>query len=347
MVFVWIITGLVLSFFVADYALRSYAKYKIADLFENVPPFNVVAEAEIPDCRPLTITTSDGLRLSGGLHWPDREHPLGLVIFFPELSGNHLMARRYCDALLSDGYAILGFDFRNQGRSEHQPGYQPIHWVTEFEMRDVAAVLEYIEADSDLDSLPLIAFGVSRGGVAAILSGCRYPRIQAVIADSSFGTMSMALNFVDRFVRYVIPGWLYNLLPDWHIRLALRQGISISQRRRKCTYQHIEDEATGISQTPVLLISGKRDSYVTSKVAQDLQAVIGGNAQLWMVDHAKHNMARATATTEYDRRILAHCAEALGLPDRSAAPKTAAAQTDLPVDSQLTPKPEIAANSVH
>ncbi|MBL8816237.1 MAG: alpha/beta fold hydrolase [Planctomyces sp.] len=347
MVFVWIITGLVLFFFVADYALRSYAKYKIADLFENVPPFNVVAEAEIPECRPLTITTSDGLRLSGGLHLPERDHPLGLVIFFPELSGNHLMARRYCDALLTAGYAILGFDFRNQGRSEHQAGYQPIHWVTEFEMRDVAAVLEYIEADSDLDSLPLIAFGVSRGGVAAILSGCRYPRIQAVIADSSFGTMSMALNFVDRFVRYVIPGWLYELLPDWHIRLALRQGIAISQHRRNCTYQHIEDESAGISQTPVLLISGKRDSYVTSHVAQDLQAVIGPNAQLWMVDHAKHNMARATATAEYDRRIVSHCAQALGVPEPPAAGKIAPPAPESSSNSQHAAKTEIAANSVH
>lgn len=314
MIFVWIILGLGLAFLLGDFALRSYAKHKIADLFENVPPFNVVPEGDVPDFRPLSIPTSDGLTLSGGLYMPERPQPLGLVIFFPELSGNHQLARRYCDALLSAGYAILGFDFRNQGSSEHMHGYQPIHWITDFEMRDVAAVLEFIEADEDLDSLPLIAFGVSRGGVAAILSGCRYPRIQAVIADSSFGTMSMALHFVDRFVRYVIPGWLYNALPAWHIRLALRQGLAISERRRSCRYIHIDDEASGLSQTPVLLISGLRDSYVTSKVASDLQSVIGKTAELWQVPQAKHNMARATATEEYDRRIVAHFDAAVGVP---------------------------------
>ncbi len=293
-----------------DCALRRFASRKIADIFENVPPFNVVAESEIPDARHVCIQTADGLRLSGSLHLPEQQSTHGLVIFFPELSGNHWMARRYCEALLAEGFAILAFDFRNQGESESSETYTPIHWITEFEMTDVSAVLEFVESDPQLSTLPLFAFGVSRGGVAALLAGCRYPRIQAVIADSAFGTMPMAHHFVERFVRYVIPGWLYAILPAWHIRLALKQGLERSEKRRRCQYVHLENEVQGLADTPVLLISGKRDSYVTVDVATQLQKLIGPNSELWIVANAKHNMARATATGDYDSRVSMHLLKA-------------------------------------
>lgn len=323
MLIVWLLVGLGLTAVILDWCLRRYAMHKIADIFENVPPFNVVAESEIPAVRPLSVTTSDGIRLSGGLHWPDTPCPHGLVLFFHELSGNHWMARRYCEALLANGFAILAFDFRNQGGSESQPGYLPIHWITDFEMTDVASVLEYVEADPELSTMPLLAYGVSRGGVAALLAGSRYPRIRAVIADSAFGTRPMARHFVDRFVRYVIPGWLYNALPEWHVRLALKQGLQLSESRRKCRYVHLENEAAGLSETPVLLISGKRDSYVTPNVARQLHELIGPSSELWIVDHAKHNMARMTATEEYDQRIVELARRTLELDSAHADPTSA------------------------
>lgn len=318
----WIVAGVVIAAVVIDWSLRRFATRKIADIFENVPPFNVVAESEVPSARMLSIQTADGLTLSASLLRPEREVPLGLIIFFPELSGTHQMAKRYCDALLTEGFAILGFDFRNQGQSEYQSGYSPIHWITEYEMRDVAAVLEYVESHPDLSTMSLFAFGVSRGGVAALLAGGRYPRIQAVIADSAFGTMPLTNHFVDRFVRYVIPDWFYAILPRWHVRISLRQGLKLSERRRNCRYMHLEDEVQGLSETPVLLISGKRDSYVTTGVAEQLQKLIGGNSELWLVDQAKHNMARSTCPAEYDARVTRHFLSALDAPVRTRRPNS-------------------------
>lgn len=313
MLIVWLLTGLSLTTFACEWCLRRYSMYKIADIFENVPPFNVVAESQTPSARLLSVTTCDGIRLSGSLHWPEQATPYGLVLFFHELSGNHWMSRRYCEALLNDGFAILAFDFRNQGQSEAVAGYQPIHWITEYELNDIAGVMEYVESDPELSTMPLLAYGVSRGGVAALLAGSRYPRIRAVVADSAFGTMPMARHFVERFVRYVIPSWVYAALPEWHIRLALKQGLQVSETRRDCRYVHLENESSGLAETPVLLIAGKRDSYVTPHVAQQLQDLIGPTAELWLVDHAKHNLARSAATEEYDRRIVNHAHQALGL----------------------------------
>lgn len=327
----WLTAGVVGAVVVVDWLLRRFAICRIADIFENVPPFNVVPEAEVPQAQPLMIRTSDGLQLSGSLQYPERERPLGLVIFFPELSGNHWMARRYCEALLAEGFAILAFDFRNQGHSQHQPDYAPIHWITEYEMTDVAAVLEYVESHPELSTMSLFAFGVSRGGVAALIAGSRYPRFRAVIADSAFGTMPMAQHFVNRFVSFVIPGWLYALLPTWHIQRSLRQGLQLSEARRRCRYVHLENEVDGLADTPVLLISGKRDSYVSTEVAQRLQELIGDTAELWMVDQAKHNMARAVATADYDGRITQHFLSALAVPvpQRTAAARTATVSRSL------------------
>ena len=304
--FAFLLAGLVATAALLDWTLRRFASRRIADIFENVPPFNVVTEGEQPQARQIRIPTSDGLQLAGSVLWPDRTCPLGLVIFFPELRGNHWMARRYCESLLNEGFAILGFDFRNQGHSDFCLDYSPIHWITEYEMTDVSAVLEFIESDPDLSTMSLFAFGVSRGGVAALVAGGRYPRIQAVIADSAFDTLPMVEHFVGRFSRYVIPGWLFTFIPSWHIDLALRQGLQISEKRRKCQYVHLQNEVSGLADTPVLLISGSRDSYVSVDVAKLLQRLIGPKAELWVVENAKHNMARTTATAQYDARISQH-----------------------------------------
>jgi pimeloyl-ACP methyl ester carboxylesterase len=323
-----LIPSIIALLLVFDRALRIYARRKIADIFENVPPFNVRTESAYPDARVISISASDGVKLTGSVHMPSGGSAQGLVIFFPELNGNHWMARRYCEALLADGFAILAFDFRNQGDSDQVSSYQPIHWITDFEMNDVSGVMEFIESDPQLNTLPLLAFGVSRGGVAALVSAGRYPRIRGVIADSAFGTMPMIHHYVNRFAHYVIPSFLYQMLPQWHVRMTLRQGIQYSEKRRHCRYVHLESEAFGLASTPVLLISGDKDSYVIEPIARQLQSTCGSHAVLWTVRGAKHNMARDVAMADYDRRITEHFRRSLDL----AIEKMPDAATSEPLD---------------
>lgn len=314
MVVILVVVTIVAVLLFMEWAFRRFVSPKIRDIFENVPPFNVIPEPENPNAQRIEFTTKDGLLLRGSLLNADVPDPPGLVLFLPELHGSHWMARRYCEALLKQRYMVLSFDFRNQGESESMPGYVPIHWMTEFEMTDVEAALEFVESNEKLDSLPLVAFGVSRGGVAALLTGCRYPRIRAVIADSAFGTMAMIRYFVDRFVQHVIPEWLFALLPNWHVKITLKQGVHLSEAGRNCRYAHLEDEVKGVESANVLLISGARDSYVTPVIAGKLHEVIGKQAELWLAPGAKHNMSRAVQTEEYDRRIVAHLARCLKQP---------------------------------
>jgi pimeloyl-ACP methyl ester carboxylesterase len=279
---------------------------QICNIFENVPPFNVIADCEQNGAEQIRFRTEDGIELAGSLMNADLPDSPGVVLFLPELHGNHWMARKYCEALVNRGYVVLSFDFRNQGESGSMAGYDPIHWLTEYEMRDVAAALEFIESDNRLNTLPVVAFGVSRGGVAAILAGSRYPRIRAVVSDSAFGTRSMIRYFVDRFVQHVIPVWIFRLQPEWHIQSVLKRAVRMSEVRRNCEYVHLEDEVAGLEPDSVLLISGSRDSYVSPEIAARLQKIIGSAAKLWIAEGAKHNMSRSVLPDEYDRRVVNH-----------------------------------------
>jgi pimeloyl-ACP methyl ester carboxylesterase len=325
------LAGLLCLIAVADTMYRRFAAARIRKVFENVPPFGVVPAEFSPHARQLSIRTEDGLTLSGSLHPPlSGQTPRGLVLFCPELNGNRWMATHYCHSLLENGFAVLSFDFRNQGESECRNGYTPIHWVTEYEMKDVAGVLEFIESDPVLSTLPLAAFGVSRGGVAALAAACRYPRIRAVMADSAFGTMGMARHFVQRFGRLIVPAWVFKVLPEWHIDNTLRKAIRYSEAARNCRYVHLEREAVHLDDTSVKLISGGRDSYVTPNVASALADIFGGAEILWIVDRAKHNMARSVDPVAYDRYVKNHF-EAIA----QAAP--AASQTQIVCESATIP----------
>lgn len=303
---VWLSLIVITSAIACDQMFRWYVTPRICDIFENVPPFNVATETPHEQAQRLTIVTADGITLRGSLINGHLHNAKGLVLFLPELRGNHWMAKWYCSALIEQGYMVLSVDFRSQGESDAMLGYTPIHWVTEFEMSDVDAMMQFIESTPELSVLPLLAHGVSRGGVAALVAACRYHSIQGVVADSAFGTMSMTRYFVDRFASCVIPNWVYRLLPAWHVNLTLRNGMRLSEQRRQCRYVHLERERDSLSSLTVLLISGDRDSYVTPEIATRLQSIVGRHCQLWIAPGAKHNMSRSTCTEEYDHRVLAH-----------------------------------------
>ncbi|MFM7056748.1 MAG: alpha/beta hydrolase [Planctomycetota bacterium] len=296
---------------IADALIQRVLVPKICDRFEQPPAFNVVPGVPVPGALPVSFKAADGLELHGSLFNSELPDPLGLVLFLPEHRGNHWTAPRYCQALIDQGYVVLAFDFRNQGESESLPGYSPSHWMTEYEMQDVAAAMEFIGSHHILSTLPIVTFGVSRGGVAALLAACRYHRIRGVIADSAFGTITTLRFFADRFAGLFVPQKLFRFFPEWHISATLRRVMALSERRRNCHYVHLEDEVRHLESRSVLLISGSADSYISSEVARRLQKLAGSGTQLWIARGAGHNNARLRLTEEYDRRVRSHAARCL------------------------------------
>lgn len=320
-----------------DACVRLFAFRVILRIFDAELPLGAEPVEPDPEAESVEFPTHDGLTLRGSLHRGEVQPTRGLVVFCPELNGSHSSAAAYCAGLLRDGFDVLAFDFRNQGQSDSLPGYRPLHWLTEHETADVEAALRYVASRDDLRALPLGMAGVSRGGAAALAIAARHPEVRAVAVEGAFSTAALNRYFAIRWSSMYLPAWIMKIVPAWHLNSTLKMSRWISQFRRKCRYTNLERLLPELRNRPVLLIAGRRDSYVPLEVPEELARCIGGErCELWKVPHARHNGARNVAPQTYDDRLADFFARALlaeprpargeGKPERAAGrPARAAA----------------------
>lgn len=300
----WTSAAVLAALFVADLAARIFIMTLVLPIFEQRPPFNVPPVEPDPEAEPVRFATTDGLTLAGSYYRPEGE-PRGLIVFCPEFGGTHWSAPSYGRGLIDAGFAVLAFDFRNQGESDAQPGYTPTHWLSRREVADVAAALKYVEERFDLADLPVGLFGVSRGANAALAAAAKAPHVSAVAAEGAFSTDAMMLHYAWRWAELYVPGWIVRFVPEWHLAGTLRLARRVSQFRHRVRYTVLERKLPRLAGRPVLLVTGGKDSYVAPVIAERLREAIGPSCEpVWVVPEAKHNQARPTDPDEYDRRLV-------------------------------------------
>jgi pimeloyl-ACP methyl ester carboxylesterase len=300
-----VLFGILAGLIVLDVVIQTAGLIAILPLLERSPPFAVEPTAPAPAAERVSFRTPDGITLHASLHLPLAGQPTGTVIFCPELGGDHWSATWYCRALMEAGFAVLAFDFRNQGQSEKMPGYAPIHWLTEFEITDTLSAIQYVKERADLNELPIGLFGISRGGSAALVAAARSPEIQCVACEGVFSISTMSLHYTLRWASLYHPAWIMKLYPMWHVRSTLAMARWISQARRRCQYIVLEKWVRKLAGRPVLVVVDGRDTYVLPDITESLfQYFPQTTTQRWTVRGAKHNMAREVDTEEFDRRIV-------------------------------------------
>lgn len=293
------------SLVVADVLLQWFSTRIVLQVFERELPLKVDPAEPDPSAETVTIPTAGGLNLCGSISRPVEGTPRGLIVFCPELHGRHFSAMSYCRGLLDAGFAVLGFEFRNQGESGAVAGYRPLHWVTEIELQDALAVLKYVESRDDLRDLPLGMMGVSRGGGTALAAAALTPKVGWIAVEGAFSTSALLLHYTLRWASLYVPEWCMRAIPLWHLRITLALTRWASGFRRGCRYPWIERLLPRLRGRDVLLISGKSDSYVPTEVAERLAARIGGNrCEVWAVRKARHNKARKVDPDAYDSRLV-------------------------------------------
>ena len=305
MVVGWAVVCILGGLIAVDLLVHLVSALIMLPIFERKPPFNVQPAAPDPGAENIRISTSHGLELQGSLHRHFEQPARGLILFCPELGGNHWSAMSYCQGLWNAGFDILAFDFRNQGESDSMPDYDPLHWLTDYEVKDVLAAIDYVRQRDDLQDLPLGLFGISRGGAAALAAAARCRGIEGVACEGVFSTDSLTLHFTLRWASLFIPGWLLKLIPLWHLSFTLTLTRLISQIRKRCRYTDLKRLVSRLQNTPVLMIAGGRDTYVLPEITEVLCQRIGRNCKgVWVVPQAKHNMARQVEPIAYDRRLV-------------------------------------------
>ena len=310
---VFLLIGLALLFLVPTLLLggflylhsRAVNNYlpRIVRIFQERPLFIVPRGEPDADAEEVWFPTSDGLKLHGCyLRTP---HPRrGVLLFGLEFGSNCWSARNYCEQLLQGGFDVFAFETRNQGQSDKMPGYEPLQWVTDYEVTDTCAALAYLKSRPDADPRGVGLFGISKGAGAGILAAANDPTVRCCVTDGLFGTLTTLVPYMRQWFRIyntwfpiqIIQNWYYN----WIARLALEQV----QQQRHCRFPSLETALRRLGNRPVLMIHGEQDTYIKPDMARDLFEQLRGPREFWLVEKAKHNQALHVAPKEYASRVL-------------------------------------------
>ena len=226
---IWALSGLFVGLLIAEVWIQVRAVRVVLLLIENTPPFRIQKLPPDPDAERFETVAKDGITVRGSLYRQHDRAPRGLIVFCHEFGNNHWSSMLYCSALWRAGFNVMAFDFRNLGESDKQPNYDPLHWLTHYEVNDLDAVIDYVQQQPDLRELPLGLFGISRGGSAALYSGSVRPEVKAVACEGAFGTKLMLLTHARRWISLIVPERLSEIVPWWHVRFTLWLARKFSQ----------------------------------------------------------------------------------------------------------------------
>ncbi|MCS6976351.1 MAG: alpha/beta fold hydrolase [Gemmatales bacterium] len=307
--------------------LWRYTRF-VVRIFEEKPLFIVPRGQPYPEAEEIRFRTADGVTLCGSYLHGEKNggERRGVILFGVEFGANRWSCVPYCRHLLEAGYDVFAFDFRSQGQSDPQPGYEPMQWVTDYEAEDMRAAIAYLRKRPDADPHGIGFFGISRGGGAGLVAGANDPYVCCFVTDGAFGTLTTMVPYMRKWARlYVTFKPLVNLLPEWLFHLVARFALWQVGRKRRCRFPSLERAIARISPRPLLMIHGAADTYIKPEIAQALFAWAGHPKEFWLVERAKHNQALQVRGEEYRRRVLEFFDKHLGC--RSRAGREAVARS--------------------
>lgn len=277
---------------------------KIVRIFEEKPLLAAISGDPPEDAEEVSFRTADGLELRGSYWKTAASVRSGVVLCCHEFSGTRWSSRAYCEHLHRAGFDVFTFDFRNHGQSDSLDSYEPLQWVTEYEVEDVRAALRYLSSRPDRPPQGVGVYGISKGGSAALVAAAESPHVAAVVTDSAFPTRGMQLAYMRRWRTIysnitIVHPWLNDRV---HAFLA-RWARQITERRRRCRFVDVEEAVSQFKTRRLLMVHGERDRYVTTEVARTLFSFAPVHAELWMVAGARHNESLRIAGDAYRTRV--------------------------------------------
>ncbi len=287
------------------YLLARYLDYLVR-IFHERPLFIIPRGQPVEGAEDVRFGTSNGLTLCGCyLRTPARRRQ-GVLLFGLEFGSNRWACLPYCDFLLAQGFDVFACELRGQGDSDAQPGYEPLQWVTDYEVRDVQAALAYLKSRPDADPRGIGFFGISKGGSAGLLAAAVDPWVRCCVTDGIFATHTTMLPYMRKWISiYSKRYWLQRVLPDWYYSLLAGAGLRRIRRESGCRFPHLERVLGRLAGRPLLMIHGGSDTYIKPEMARALFERARAPKEFWLVEGAKHNQALPVAGEEYRRRVLA------------------------------------------
>ncbi len=234
----------------------------------------------------VTFSATDGVTLRGTF-FPNDGAAAAIVLVhgFKDTRDDMLDYARF---LLDAGYGVLAYDSRGCGASDGVFG------VGATEDRDVRGAVSLLR-DRGVSRVGVL--GVSLGAGDALLAAARDPRIDAVVADSSWADERVQL---ERMATLSVGPARVALLPYEPALVDALVGARLEDARPR-------DEVARIAPRPVLLIHSADDRNATTPLgdAEQLLAAAGEPKELWIAPRGGHAGALGAQRDEYVRRVTA------------------------------------------
>lgn len=319
---------LVLALAIAALAFHLRIIYRylhlVVRILQEKPLFLVPHGQPREEAEKVQVRTYDGLTLNG-CYFKSPTPRKGVILFGIEFDAKCWSCLPYCDYLWQAGYDIFAFEMRGQGTSPAQPGYEPLQWVTEFELEDFRAAIRYLKSRPDADPRGVGFFGISKGGSAGLAVAAEEPYVRCCVTDGIFATHTVLVPYMKKWIYiYTNLRGVAEYVPNWYYSLVGRMALERVEKERKCKYPHLESVLHKLAPRPWLMIHGGADNYIRPEMARALFDRAGPPKEIWIVDKAKHNQAIQMASEEYKRRVGAFFEQHLPATDASAPPPATA-----------------------
>lgn len=299
-----VLTAAAVAFVLLYYWLCRRYVHILVRIFQEKPLFIVPRGQPVPEGEEVWFPTFDGLTLHG-CYLRARGPRRGVILFGPEFGSNCWSCVPYCEHLLANGFDVFAFEPRNQGDSDALPGYQPLQWVTDLEVRDTQAALQYLKGRPDADPNGIGFFGISKGAGTGLIAAARDPYVRCCITDGVFATLSTMVPYMRKWITiYSDRYWIQVLLPTWFYALVGRAGLKRVRREKGFRFPALEHALRRLAPRPLLMIHGGADTYIKPDMARALFRQARPPKEFWLVEGAKHNQALQVAGDEYRRRVL-------------------------------------------
>lgn len=240
--------------------------------------------------QDFDVRATDGILLRG---WKVRAaEPNGnWILLFHGVADNRMGVLEHAVVLLRAAYSVVMMDARAHGASEGN--LATYGWL---ERNDTHAIVDALESSEKVRHL--FALGESMGAAIALQSAGVEPRIEAVVAESSFASLREASYDYAGLQRF-----------PWLGKTLFRPGawMMISRGEGEAGFPAAEvspEKSVATRSFAVLLICDGQDTTLPCRHSKRIYAAARGPKQLWEVPAAFHTAALGYAPEEFRRRVL-------------------------------------------
>ncbi|WP_348027654.1 alpha/beta hydrolase [Aciduricibacillus chroicocephali] len=241
------------------------------------------------DFEELSMKSRDGIELRG--YYLAAKKPTDKLVILTHGYLGHakqmgLYGQYYHDVL---GYNIFMPDARGHGDSAGD--YYGFGWPDRLDLIDwTKKLLERDGADTKV-----VYHGLSMGAATVLMASGEkdLPKaVKAIIADSPYTDVYNLFAYQMKRM-YHLPA--FPVLDTTSVVTNMRAGYRL---REASALKEVER-----SDVPMLIIHGKADTFVPTRMAQELQDHAGGKAELMLIDDANHGEGYVKEKARYQKRL--------------------------------------------